>query len=498
MAVIEERPGRQADRIATPDISDLARLLSETEEPQAPALATILLRANAPGELHRQTLNCMQDWLLRHTLRQAQATSPYYRERAAYAALPPVKPGAPVDLSALPVIDRATVVEHAEEIVSDTLELRQICHSSGTTGTPLEIYKSYAEIGFIGDYYTSMFAPLRKAVGTLPLTLSFPNVNHGMPVPIPGFGKTFHGGVTDDTLIRDAVRVLRNRYRIPGHKERITLLSGLEHHILFFTSYLMEQGIDPRDFGMQAVNITGNFVARHWLDFLADAWGTQINDRFTLTEFIGGASRLGLGDEFVLDPQIIGEVVDEDGKVVEEGAGRLVLTGLAPWIQMQPLIRYDTGDLVWRTRGRDLPTLTFKFLGKRKNAIRRKFNGKWEWLLFSGALNEILSPIPDIRLYDWFANVRVARDRTIGSLPVMTVTASDADDGKTVLRIAIELRYAPHCFRERTRIIAATVTAQLRAVQGTSLAAALDRGDVSLEFDFRPPEGLNEPIVIKI
>ncbi|WP_286299892.1 hypothetical protein [Aminobacter sp. SS-2016] len=477
---------------------ELVRRLSMVETPSATALPELFYRSSGASALHRATLNCLHDWLARYTLREARANSRYYREHSAYAELPPITPGDPVDLSALPVIDRTTVVENHESMVSDRLELRQICHSSGTTGTPLEVYKSYAEVAFIGDYFGSMFAPLRKTFAKMPLGLSFPNVNHGMPLPIPGFGKTFHGGVTDDTLIRDAVRVLRTRYRIPGHNDRISVLSGLEHHILFFTSFLMEQGIDPRGFGLQSVNITGNLVASHWRDFLADAWGAILNDRFTLTEFVGGASRLGSSEEFVLDPQIIGEVVDDDGKPVEEGVGRLVLTGLAPWIQMQPLIRYDTGDLVWRTRRDDLSSMTFRFLGKQKNAISRKLNGKREWLLFSGPLNEILSPIADIRLYDWFANVRVAKDRTIGSLPVMAVKASEGDAGKIALRIAIELRYAPHCFRERTRAIAETITQQLRDVEGTTLGGAMDRGEVALEFDFRPPEGLNEPIVIKI
>lgn len=276
------------------------------------------------------------------------------------------------------MINRQIAVDNAREIVSDKLELRQICHSSGTTGTPIEICKSHTEVAFIGAYFNALFRPLRARLKPLPLSLSFPNINHGMPVPIPGIGMGFHGGVTDDTLIRDAVRVLEREYRIPNHAPRIGLLSGLEHHILFFTSYLLEQGIDPRGFKLQAVNITGNFVARHWLDFLAQSWGTLINDRFTLTEIIGGASRLGLSDEFVLDPQVFGGVVDADGFPVESGPGRLCLTGMAPWIQMHPLIRYDTGDLVWRTRNEDTPHLTFRFLGKQKNAVGRNRNGNTE------------------------------------------------------------------------------------------------------------------------
>ncbi|MBB5753126.1 CoF synthetase [Prosthecomicrobium pneumaticum] len=476
----------------------LAVQLDALPGPTPEGLARLLLGFTGGHPLQKAGLAVTQAWLMRHTLAKARENSAFYRDRAVYGRIEAPEPGRPIDLSALPVIDRRTAVAHAEEIVSDRLELRQICHSSGTTGTPIEIYKSYAEVEFIGAYFNALFRPLRRRLAALPLSLSFPNINHGMPVPIPGLGKSFHAGVTDDTLIRDAVRVLDRDYRIKGHAPRIGLLSGLEHHVLFFTSYLLEQGIDPRRFRLQAVNVTGNFLARHWLDFLAESWGAMINDRFTLTEAIGGASRLGTTDEFVLDPQIFGEVIDEDGRPVEEGVGRLCLTGFAPFIQMHPLIRYDTGDLVQRTRRTDTGQMTFRFLGKQKNVVSRRRGGRRDYLVFSAALNEILSPLPDIRLYDWFSNVRVALDRSIGSLPLVALRYEEPEGERPVLTLALELRYAPHCFRARTEALAATITAGLRSVEGTVLAAALDAGELELRFAFRPPEGLKEPIVIKI
>lgn len=103
-----------------------------------------------------------------------------------------------------------------------------------------------------------------------------------------------------------------------------------------------------------------------------------------------------------------------------------------------------------------------------------------------------------MKLYDWFCNVRVALDRSIGSLPLNAVSYTEPEGDKPLLRIAIELRYAPHCFRQRTEELAQTIARGLCAVEGTVLAAALDAGELDLQFDFRPPEGLKEPIVIKV
>ena len=294
--------------------------------------------------------------------------------------------------------------------------------------------------------------------------------------------------------MRDAFSSIRSNAR--DFDSRVSILTGLPHHVLLLTSYLLEQGIEPSDLGVQSVTVTGGYLSMNWIEFLQDSWGCMVNDRFTLTEAIGGASRIPGTDVFELDPHIIGEVVDPDtGRPSEDSVGLLVLTNLYPFVQMVPLIRYTVGDLVRLVPGPG--PLRFQFLGKVGNCVSWTVENRREWLLFSARLNELVNAFPDVNVYEWFSNVRVVQDRTVGSLPILSVSTT-TDGARLSVRVAIELRYAAHTRRERVAEIRHAITRGLLATPDTTLGARLQAGDVLLEIDFVGPGGLKAPIVIKI
>lgn len=478
-------------------ILDLQRRLDSLTEIDPSALADLFRAAEGFHEVHRLLLFSLQKFLLKWTISHARTQTQFYSEDAAYSEIPSTDVSAPPDLSAFPVIDRQTISERLPDFLARDVQLRSLCHTSGTTGRPLDVYKSFEEVRFINDYFSHMFNSLPKRQRLKPLSLSFPNFYHGVAVPMPSIGLSFVSGVTDDTLIQDARRILDTTYEMPGYDTQVRMLGGLGHHVLFFTSYLIEQGVDPAAYRLECVNVTGGYLSSTMFEFLAQAWKCQINIRFSMTETIGGASCIEPTHKFVLDPHLLGEVLDVDGgHCLQEGVGKLVLTNLYPFVQMQPLIRYQNGDLVRRipsVNGR----LVFEFLGRLKNAVSRLNGRRREWLIFSAPLNDILSALPDIRVYDWFSNVRVAKDRTVGSLPIMSLKAEEREDVFTIT-LSLELRYAPHLHRRRCEELRQHITAALRAVPDTVLGDALDQGSVVLNIAFFAPEQLNEPIVIKI
>lgn len=201
-------------------------------------------------------------------------------------------------------------------------------------------------------------------------------------------------------------------------------------------------------------------------------------------------------DVYELDPHLVGEVVDPDTELPARGpVGLLVLTNLRPFVQMQPLIRYTVDDLV-----RVVPSsgpMRFQFLGKAANCVSWIRDGRREWLLFSAALNELLSNMPDVNVHEWFANVRVVQDRTIGSLPIVSVAAQE-QDGRLFIAISVELRYAPCTRPAQIQELRSRIVDGLRATPDTALAARMDRGEVMLDVAFAGPGGLKAPLVIKI
>jgi len=478
------------------DLADeLTRQLVTVERLDPEPLADLFSYAGAHGERATVLRHVLQNFLLARTLAHARRHTAFYR-REAYGDWTPGAYDAAPDLDGLPVLKRQDAVGQLEDFLADDVTLRSVCHTSGTTGTPLEIYKSHEEISFIQSYYRRLIRPVTESLASRPLVLTLPNVNHGVPIPMPGVGMTFVAGVTDDTLIQDARRVLQSTFKVKGHDDRISILTGLPHHVLLLTSHLMEQGVDPRNLGLGSVTVTGGFLSMNWIRFLEEAWGCMVNDRFTLTEAVGGASRVPGTDVYELDPHLVGEVVDPDAeRRTNDAVGLLVLTNLYPFVQMQPLIRYTVGDLVRRLPGPG--PLRFQFLGKVRNCVSWMRDGRREWLLFSARLNELVNQFPDVNVYEWFSNVRVVHDRTVGSLPILSVTATD-EAGRLSVRIAVELRYAPHTRRTRVDELRRAIVDGLRSTPDTTLATRMDRDQVRLDVVFVGPGALNAPPVIKV
>ena len=477
--------------------SELRRRLDAADRIEAGPLAKLFGFGFSPTEKGETVLGVLKNYLARKTLAHARQHTAYYRERDTYDVEIGERPDFGPDLSALPTINRAVVAENFKAFIAEDVRLRSVCHTSGTTGRPLEIYKSYEEIRFIGDFFTTLFASAYQAPERK-LSLSFPTPHHGVPIPMPTPAVSFVSGVTDDTLIRDAVRVLSEDYVVDGQDRRISQLQGMAFQVIFFTNYLLEQGIDPSQYKLEFVNVAGGFVPKKWRKFLADSWGCTVNDRFSLTESAGGATRCQKCGAFRPDPQVIFEVLDVDtGAVLDGGIGKLALTNLYPFTQMTPFLRYETGDLV-RQRECCSGGPGFDFLGRLHNCIWTGTGDTRRWLLFSSELYEVLATIPDLNIYEWFSNVTAVHDRTVGSLPNVKVRHEIAEDGRIDITLKAELKYSPHTYRERTDELKRIILDHLKGCADSALASALDAGDARFDVNFLPPGGYDDEYVIKI
>jgi hypothetical protein len=473
--------------------------LSACGDPQhAPLQFAELFRwsfsASADATILRHAL---QTELLKWTLRQACAQTHYYKQPV-YRESVTTPPGAPPELGCWPVITRGDVIDNLTDICANDLTFGAICHTSGCTGAPLSVYKSAEELSFIWDYQSQLLAPVRNQLKLLPLVLSMPNLYHGTPVSVPSLGKVFVAGVTDDLLLADVVTLLRQHFKITGHEERLSIITCLVHQMLFLTSYLLEQGIDPKEFGIKSINVVGGYLTKRAREYLHNMWDATIFDRFSLTESAGGATRCYSCGYFHLDPHVIGEVLDPDtDEQLSQGLGRLVLTQLYPFVQMQPLVRYDTGDIVRRVQSTCHPSFTFEFAGKAKNCIDWKPSGKTEWVVLSVDLHELLDPIPDFQRVEQFRGVHSTTDPSVGSLPIYTLTKSMPQLDSLLITLTIELRYSPHFYPERTAELRSIVCKGLIDSQPT-LAARINEGRVQFQVVFVGPGTLGNVNTLKI
>ena len=459
------------------------------------------------AELFRWTFNntqestvlkyTLQTELLRWTLDRASIHTRYY-DQPPYRESVNTLPGLHPELNNWPVIRRGQVSEHLNDMLADDVTFGAICHTSGCTGPALSVYKSAEELSFIWDYQIQLQAPVRNKLPSLPLVLSIPNFYHGTPIRVPSIGKVFVGGVTDDLLINDIITLLRQRFHIEGHDDHFSIITCLVHQMLFLTNYLLEQGIDPNEFNIKSINIIGGYLTNRGREYLHNAWGAMIFDRFSLTESAGGATRCHSCGYFHLDPHVIGEILDVDSDVpATNGVGRLVLTELYPFVQMQPFIRYDTGDLVRPIESDCHSALTFEFAGKSKNCISWSPSGKTEWLILSVDLLELIDAIPDFRRVEQFLSVHSAEDPSVGSLPIYTLIGSLQKSNFLLITLTIELRYAPHFYPERTTELRNIIANGLADLNPT-LASRITEGKVELKIIFAGPNMLKDANILKI
>ena len=196
----------------------------------------------------------------------------------------------------------------------------------------------------------------------------------------------------------------------------------------------------------------------------------RLLDRYGETEVNGDAKWCRTCESYHFDFLVIPEFLDPDTRQpVESGVANMVMTGLYPFNQAIPKIRYFINDLVEVSDARcGLPEKSVRFLSRAADCVRvpaPRTDGE-RFQLFSADVAEILAPIPDVARKDktGFIKFRVSTTQT----------------GQA--RVDIELKFPPIQYPERVEEIRTLLTRRLK-----SKRCAL--GD--LEVYFHRPDELN-------
>ena len=405
-----------------------------------------------------------------------------------------------IKLSQIPPTSRDELVSNHEDVVAANCKFAFASHTTGTTtGKFLEVYRSIEEQDFVSEYFSTLYSlRTHKITDPIPLILSFPIQHHGATMSLPTIGKLFIGGVSDDPLLEDSFRLLQNQYRIPGHDTHISILSGPIYQILFFTNFLHEQKYDFSKSNVTRIITFGQLITQREREFLESSWKVPIMDRYSLTEIFGGATYCSYCGGYHFDDFLIPEIIALNTKeVIDKGTGVLLLTALYPFTQMQPMIRYNTGDIFEIL---ECPAkknrIGYKLKGRCNNCIFYSYTDKRELVLASADYYSVLDDIPDIARTEWFSNVKSVKDRTPGSMMKFHVTTSQQDERLTIT-FDIELRYSPNLFLVRIREIENSIKMHLKKTN-TFLTELDQGGKIALVFNFFGPNTFTKPFAQKI
>jgi phenylacetate-CoA ligase len=298
-----------------------------------------------------------QQHRLEAVVRHAAASSPFYRERLAGLG-----PGDRVELHRLPVLDKATVMDRFDDLVTDRrLTLAAVeAHLDGLAGDELLLgrYRAMATGGstgrkgvFVADraewrQYLAGFFRWNHYVGLrprLPRRLRIASVAAARPLHM-----TYRMAASVDVGL---YRGLRLEATAPAaamvealnrHQPEFLYAYGSVLGLLAAEQLEGRLRISPR-----AIASSGETHTDELRDAIRSAWGTSTFELYAMTEagILGSHCDRHTGIHLFEDQAVV-EVVDERDRPVPAGqAGhKLLVTNLVT--RTQPLLRYEVSDMV--------------------------------------------------------------------------------------------------------------------------------------------------------
>lgn len=429
--------------------------------------------ATAPREL--------REGLLRETVAWCAANSPFYRERFP----DPSEVRSLDDLARLPILFREDVISNYDALICDPATPAAVMHTTGTTGAFLEVLRGPAEQAFVWEFFAAQQA-LESAPDPRPLQLNLTNSYHGSLTPMPTPAYVLSASVHDRAQASQARGILERAYELPGVESRVSTVIGTERMVKALTAYLLEDGFDLAGSSVDTVALFGGHVPAARKLLLGGLWNAQVTDQYSLTEVFGGARECGVGGPWVFDPHVIAEVVHPRTLApVSSGLGVLVLTGLYPFVQQLPLVRYFTGDLVEVTADGGDGGPEVLYAGRLVRSIVDDSGDEVRPLLLSGPLYEVLEGLADVAISARFPDLVTGLGMELtGDLHYSVEHSPAADGAPEAITVTIGLRYAPWMFGERVAELDLLIRERLRDAH-PELARRCDEGSLELRLDFR-------------
>ena len=398
--------------------------------------------------------------LLRRHLAYA-GTSPFYRELFAREGIDPRRVRTYADLERLPFTTKSDLEQRgADFLAAPASEVVDVCESSGTTGLPVTLLQTRADLERLAYNEESCF----RAAGIVPgerVLIAAALDRCFMAGLAYFFGLTRLGAIAirggSGSVAFLAELVLRHRP---------TALVGVPTLIAAVAEALAVRGTSPAALGVARIVCIGEPVRREDLalsplgERLAGLWGASVLGTYASTEMATSFADCthGRGGHLLPDLMLV-EIVDDFGRPLPPGEpGEIVATPLQ--VTGMPLVRFRTGDIATLHAepcpcGRTSPRLG-PVLGRKSQMLKIKGTTVYPPAIFAA-----LQEIPEVRGY--FVEVRDTFE--LSDHVTVTVGAADASlSAESVAgRIAVRTRVKPEVvIATPEAIVARTVSADKR------------------------------------
>jgi phenylacetate-coenzyme A ligase PaaK-like adenylate-forming protein len=389
------------------------------------------------------------------------------------------------DLPRLPLLTKVQAVQAGSDFHSRGITPLHMNTTSGTTGgEPLIYYTSKEELDAT-DTLLAQCAPTE--VGEpLPVTLHIHTVDHGPEFLRKRDLKVVHFHTNSANAVHALPHLLKRDFEIDGKQQRIQRIITTVNVFKRLTKYFETLQIEPTDWGLGDIVISGNYLSSHFSAWLESSWGCHIKLVYGLSE-IRGSTCVWCSEHggYHFGPMVIPELVDPlTFETIQAGAGLLLLTTLYPFTQCSGFIRYSTGDLMEIVPGQEHDgEPTFVFRGRIGDGLAGRRDRATEYLIFSTDLVEFLDRTPEIErgyadaftVFKFFEEVGYNRAR---------IKASWAGKARALIEVVDDGTF------RRDRNAAARFEDSLRShllTRNRAFGEALRQG-LGFKVKFRPPK----------
>lgn len=396
------------------------------------------------------------------------------------------------DLPLLPLMDKSKYETGYEEFPGDEPP-DFINFSSGTTGGLTIRFRTFEEVRYQSEFIERMSETLRTrqspptgpgSDGARPVRLSLTlDVGHGVSLPLPSSRRRIEANVKRS--VDKAVTLLQREYKGPGMDRHITEVISSPEESRTLTVGIAQRGIPRDSLHVRAFRLTGQYLSRSTRELLTNVWGdVSIVNRHTLSEMTGGATQCDRCGLFHVDFYVVPEVVDiESLKPIESGFGLLVLTELVPFVQAQPLVRYNTGDIV-----EILPSpcagLAYAYVGRVGRTPVISLPEGSVVLLSPGKLQDLLEQIPEVARESVAPHNPELADVPLGQ-PRADLRYSD-EQRPVRLDVRVAAAFYPWGFRQRTESLRDQIYAGILR-DNPVLERMVEAGEAILEVTIEDP-----------
>lgn len=315
-----------------------------------PRFERILADLQRSDALGADEVRADQDRRLRETVRWAADTVPWYREQFRREGIDPASIRGLDDLPRLPLLAKETLRDRPRELRSEGIPEGEVVagHSSGTTGTALELFHSLDSLAW-------EYAVVWRQRGWFGLRLHDRYAAFGGQSVVP-FGQAAppfwrHDRVRGRVLFSLHHMTPANlehyaaELRRPGYR----FWQGYPSSLALVCSHLLERGIELGAAAPRAVFPSSETLLDFHRAAIAAATGAPVADRYGHAEFAVSAVQCPAGSHHV-DTEFGAVEILAREETDDWVRGEVVATGFAN--RAMPLLRYRTGDVATlRKRG---------------------------------------------------------------------------------------------------------------------------------------------------